>query len=101
MMALPLRIRMVCPVAARSWAARLRARCSLLIRGLVVVGAEVVELGVGVGEEVVDDREHPIAGGHDGLLLAAAVGKAPVAGAEEGVGAGGAGLDDWPWPSDR
>jgi hypothetical protein len=34
---------------------------------------------------VVDDREHRIAGGHNGLLLAATPGQAPVARAQEGL----------------
>ena len=57
--------------------------------GVVVVGAEVVEAGVGVGEQVPDDDQDGAADRDDGLLLAAASGDAPVAFAEEGVGAAG------------
>ena len=57
---------------------------------VVVVGAEVVEAGVGVGEQVPDDHQDGAADRDDGLLLAASAGDASVAGAEEGVGPAGA-----------
>jgi hypothetical protein len=53
---------------------------------VVVVGAEFVEAGVGVGEQVPDDHQQGPADRDDGLLPAAAAGDAAVAGAEEGVG---------------
>jgi len=55
--------------------------------GFVVSGPEIAESGVGVGEQMVDDGEYRVAGGDDRLLLAAASGQAPIAGAQEGVGA--------------
>ena len=55
---------------------------------VVEVGAEVVEAGFGVGQQVPDDDQDGAADGDDGLLLAAAAGDAPVAFAEEGVGPG-------------
>jgi hypothetical protein len=58
--------------------------------GGVVVRAEVDELGLLVGEQRPDDDEDGAADRDDGPLLAAAAGDAPVALAEEGVGAGGA-----------
>src|SRR4051812_31877247 len=58
--------------------------------GGVVVGAEVDELCVGVGEQRPDDDQDGAADCHDGPLLAAPSGDAAVALAEEGVGAGGA-----------
>ena len=57
--------------------------------GVVEVGAEVVEAGVGVGEQVPDDDQDGAADRDDGLLLAAAAGDASVAFAEEGVGPAG------------
>src|SRR5512132_518362 len=60
--------------------------------GVVEVGAEVVEAGVGVRQQVPDDDQDGAADGDDGLLLATAAGDASVALAEEGVGpAGGEG----------
>jgi hypothetical protein len=58
-----------------------------------VVGAQILKPQVGVGQQVIDDGEHRVAGGHDRLLFTAAAGDAPVAGAEEAVGAGGPGGD--------
>src|SRR3954468_21320780 len=58
--------------------------------GGVVVRAEVDELGLGVGEQRPDDDEDGAADCDDGSLLVAASGDAPVALAEEGVGATGA-----------
>jgi hypothetical protein len=57
--------------------------------GVVEAGAEVVEAGVGVGEQVPDDDQDRAADGDQGLLLAAAFGDTPVAFAKESVGAGG------------
>src|SRR4051794_36053375 len=53
-------------------------------------GAEVDELGAGVGQQVPDDDQDRAADGDDRLVLAAAAGQASVALTEEGVGAGGA-----------
>src|SRR4029453_3689688 len=54
--------------------------------------AQVVEAGVGVGEEVPDDDQDGAADRYDGPLGAAAAGDGPVALAQEGVGpAGGRG----------
>ena len=57
---------------------------------VVVVGAELVEAGVGVGEQVPDDHQHGAADRDDGFLFASSAGEASVAGAEEGVGPAGA-----------
>ena len=57
----------------------------------VVVGAEVVEAGGGVGEQVPDDDEDGAGDGDERLEFAAAFDDAPVAFAEEGVGLGGRG----------
>src|SRR5579875_3950124 len=59
--------------------------------GLVVAGAEVGEPGLGVTEQVPDDDQDGAGDGDLGLGLAAAAGDPPVALAEEGVRAGGAG----------
>ena len=59
-----------------------------LVRG-GEVRAEVDELGLLVGEPGRDDHEDRAADRHDGPLLAAAAGDAPVATTEEGVGAAG------------
>ena len=59
----------------------------LVDSGFVISGPEVTECGVGVGEQVVDDGQYRVAGGDDRLLLTAAAGQAPIAGAQEGVGA--------------
>jgi hypothetical protein len=56
---------------------------------VVVVGAELVEASVGVGEEVPDDHQDRSADGDDGFLLSSSSGQASVAGAEEGVGPAG------------
>lgn len=58
--------------------------------GVVVAGAEVEEWRVGVGEEVPDDHQDGSADGNDCPLGAPASGDAPVALAEEGIGAAGA-----------
>ena len=55
--------------------------------GFVVAGPEVAKSGVGVRQQVVDDGQHRIAGGDDGLGLTATPGQAPVSGTQEGVGA--------------
>jgi hypothetical protein len=55
--------------------------------GGVAVGAEVVVVGLRVGEQVPDDGEDRVAHRDDRAFLAAASGQAPVALAEEGVGA--------------
>ena len=57
--------------------------------GVVELGAEVVEAGVGVGQQVPDDDQDRAADRDDGLLLSPAAGDAPVAFAEKGVGLGG------------
>ena len=57
--------------------------------GVVVVGAEVVELGVLLVEEVPDDDQDGASDGDDGSLLSTSSGNPPVALAEEGVGATG------------
>src|SRR5215207_8113044 len=57
----------------------------------VVAGAQVVEAGGGVGEQVPDDDQDGAGDGDQGLELAAALDQAPVALAEEGVGLGGRG----------
>ena len=54
--------------------------------GVVELGAEVVEAGLGVGEQVPDDDQDRAADRDDGLLLAPPPGDPPVALAEEGVG---------------
>lgn len=59
--------------------------------GGVVVGAEVVEAGGGVGQQVPDDDQDGTGDGDEGLEFAAAFDQPPVAFAEEGVGAGGGG----------
>ena len=53
---------------------------------VVVVGAELVEPGVGVGEKVPDDHQQRAADRDDRFVLAASAGDASVAGTEEGVG---------------
>ena len=59
----------------------------------VVVGAEVVEAGGGVGEQVPDDHQDRAGDGDQGLELADAPDQAAVALPEEGVGLGGRGGD--------
>ena len=54
----------------------------------VVVGAEVVVAGGGVGEQVPDDDQDGSGDGDEGFELAAAFDQAPVAFPEEGVGLG-------------
>src|SRR5919197_5028834 len=61
--------------------------------GLVVVAAQVDEACGGVRQQVIDDHQDGVAGGNDGLLLAAAFGDAPVARSQEAVGASGGGDD--------
>src|SRR3954454_22228944 len=61
-----------------------------VVAGGVVVGAEVDELCVGVGEQRPDDHQDRAADRDDGPLLAATSGDPPISLAEEGVGAGGA-----------
>src|SRR3954463_5096743 len=53
----------------------------------VEVRAEVVEVGVGVGEQVPDDGQDRAADRDQGLLGPAAAGEASIALAEEGLGA--------------
>src|SRR5215213_831355 len=57
----------------------------------VVVGAQVVEAGGGVGEQVPDDHQDGAGDGDQRLELADAFDEAAVALAEEGVGLGGGG----------
>jgi hypothetical protein len=57
----------------------------------VVVGAQVVEAGGGVGEQVPDDHQDGAGYGDQGLTLADAPDQAAVALAEEGVGLGSGG----------
>jgi len=59
--------------------------------GGVEPGAEVVEAGVWVAQQVPGDHEDGAAGGDDRAFGAAAAGDAPVPFAEEGVSFGGAG----------
>ena len=61
--------------------------------GLVVAVAEVLVAGVGIGEQVPDDREDGVADGDDRASLAAAPGDAVVSLAEEGIGPGRRGDD--------
>src|SRR3954452_24218647 len=56
----------------------------------VEVRAEVVEVGVRVGEQVPDDGQDRAADRDEGFLGSAAAGQASVAFAEEGLGAAGA-----------
>jgi hypothetical protein len=56
---------------------------------VVEVGAEVVEAGFGIGEQVPDDDQDGPADGDDCSFLAAAFGDAPVAFSKEGVGLAG------------
>ena len=53
---------------------------------VVVVGSEIDELGVGIGQEVPDDGQDGPSDRDDGFLLAPAAGDASVAFAEESVG---------------
>jgi hypothetical protein len=53
---------------------------------VVEVGAQVVEAGLGIGEQVSDDDQDGAADRNDGSLLAAAPCDAPVALPEEGAG---------------
>src|SRR5215216_53540 len=57
--------------------------------GVVEAGAQVLEPGGGVGQQVPDDDQDGAADRHDGLLGAAAFGQAPVAFSQEGVGPAG------------
>src|ERR1700741_1774359 len=57
----------------------------------VVIGAEVVEAGGGVGEQVPDDDQEGARDRDQGLELAAAFDDAPVAFTQEGGGLGGRG----------
>ena len=50
--------------------------------GFVVSGPEITKCGLRVGQQVVDDGQHRVAGSDDGFLLTAASGQAPVTGAE-------------------
>lgn len=56
---------------------------------LVPVGAEFLVGGAGVVDQVPGDDEYRAGDGDEGLGVTAAFDDAPVAGAEEGVGAGG------------
>jgi len=60
---------------------------SLVDLGPVEVGPEILVAGLRVGEQVPDDGEDRVAHRDDRPVLAAASGQAPVALAEEGVGA--------------
>src|SRR6516225_11417159 len=55
------------------------------------VGAEVGEMGGGVGQQVPGDGEDGVADGDQGAFLAAALDDPLVAGGQEGLGPGGAG----------
>src|SRR5215208_2129723 len=57
--------------------------------GVVGAGAQIVEAGGGVGQQVPDDDQDGAADRDDGLLGAAAFGQAPVALPQEGVGPAG------------
>ena len=57
----------------------------------VVVGSKVAESGGWVGEQLPDDDQDGAGNRDEGFELAAAFDDAPVAFAEEGVGAGGRG----------
>jgi hypothetical protein len=63
----------------------------LVDAGGVVVGAEVVEAGGGVGQQVPEDDQDGTGDRDEGFELAAAFDQPPVALAEEGVGAGDGG----------
>src|ERR1700739_1872878 len=54
-----------------------------------VVGPEIGETGVVVGQQTPDDDEDGAPDGDDRSFLASAFGDAPVAFAQEGVGSGG------------
>src|SRR5205085_1869390 len=56
---------------------------------VVEVWSEVDEVGVGLREQMPDDDQHGSTDGHDGCVLTAASGDAPVAFAEEGIGPAG------------
>ena len=58
---------------------------------VVVVGAEIVEPSVGVGEQVPDDHQHGASDRDHGFLLATTPDDASVASAEEGIGPTGRG----------
>src|SRR5215469_450801 len=62
---------------------------ALVGSGLVVAGSELVVAGGGVAEQVPDDGQDGAGDGDLGAGGATAAGDAPVAFAEEGVGAGG------------
>src|SRR5512132_629469 len=73
-------------VAERFELADMVALGALRVDAGVVAGAQVVEAGVGVREQVPDDHQDGAAHRHDGPLGAAAAGDAPVALSKEGVG---------------
>src|SRR5665647_164533 len=56
--------------------------------GVVVAGAQVVETGLGIGQEVPGDDQDGTADRDDGFLLASSAGDAPVALSQERVGLG-------------
>jgi hypothetical protein len=60
-----------------------------VVGGVVEAGAEVVEAGVGVSQQLPDDDQDGAADRDDGPLGATAAGDAPVALPEEGVGLAG------------
>src|SRR5664280_617404 len=57
---------------------------------VVVAGAQVVEIDLGIGQQVPGDDQDGTADGHDGLLLPAPSGDAPVTLTKECVGLAGA-----------
>lgn len=56
---------------------------------VVPVGSEVVEAGVGIVDQMPGDLQDVVGDGDDRFLLRGVFGDAPVAGADEGFGAGG------------
>jgi hypothetical protein len=79
-------------VAQRLELANVVAGLAVLVdAAAVVVRAEVVEAGGGVGQQVPDDHQDGAGDGDQGLELADASDQAAVALAEEGVGLGGRG----------
>lgn len=66
----------------------------------VVVGAQVLEAGGGVGQQMPDDHQDGSGDRDQGLELASALDQAPVALTEEGfrLGGRGGGLAEWNVP---
>jgi hypothetical protein len=63
------------------------SRVTVLTVAGEVIGAKVMEAGVGVSEQVPDDHQHGAADGDDRLLLAATSREPAVSLTEEGVAA--------------